>query len=439
MSEWRETEIGLIPNDWDIKKLNELDNSRDAIKTGPFGSLLHSYDYAEEGRPLLLVKNINEGRLIDNDYPLVNYKKANELKQFWLEEGDIVYTRVGAVGRTLYVSRQFEGWMFSGQTLRIRIKNEEVNNRFIELFLRSPKHKKLASQTALGSTRASINTSILANTLIPKPLKEEQNGIVKTISNLDHKIDLLRRQNETLEAIAQTLFKRWFVEFEFPNKEGRPYKSSGGKMVPSELGEIPEGWKVGLSGDIILLQGGFAFKSKDFKKVGKHGIIKIKNIQNQIVDILNTDFVDDEIVQNLDEKFRIKPGDVLIAMTGAEVAKVGIVPQNDSNLWLNQRVGLFKNKINNGVPFIYYLFSKPEYHKALRDKGTGSSAQPNISATDIESIRILVPDISVLNDFAILANPMFNKVISNLRQIQLLAKTCDTLLPKLMSGQIRVK
>jgi type I restriction enzyme S subunit len=115
------------------------------------------------------------------------------------------------------------------------------------------------------------------------------------------------------------------------------------------------------------------------------------------------------------------------------------VPQNDSNLWLNQRVGLFKNKINNAVLFIYYLFSKPEYQKALRDKGTGSSAQPNISATDIESIRILVPDINVLNDFAILANPMFNKVISNLRQIQLLAKTCDTLLPKLMSGQIRVK
>ena len=351
-----------------------------------------------------------------------------------LNVGDLIISARGTVGELAQLKIPMA---FNQSCYGIRATNATSNDYVY--YLIKFNINKLKKNTH-GSVFNTITRETFNQINIKYPIsKTEQNQTVNVLTGFDNKIDLLRRQNVTLEAIAQTLFKRWFVEFEFPNKEGRPYKSSGGKMVPSELGEIPEGWKVGLSGDIILLQGGFAFKSKDFKKVGKHGIIKIKNIQNQVVDILNTDFVVDEIVQNLDEKFRIKPGDVLIAMTGAEVAKVGIVPQNDSNLWLNQRVGLFKNKINNGVLFIYYLFSKPEYHKALRDKGTGSSAQPNISATDIESIRILVPDINVLNDFAILANPMFNKIIFNLRKIQLLAKTRDTLLPKLMSGQIRVK
>jgi type I restriction enzyme S subunit len=351
-----------------------------------------------------------------------------------LNVGDLIISARGTVGELAQLKIPMA---FNQSCYGIRATNATSNDYVY--YLIKFNINKLKKNTH-GSVFNTITIETFNQINIKYPIsKTEQNQTVNVLAGFDKKIDLLRCQNETLEAIAQTLFKRWFVEFEFPNKEGRPYKSSGGKMVPSELGEIPEGWKVGLSGDIILLQGGFAFKSKDFKKVGKHAIIKIKNIQNQIVDILNTDFVDDAIVQNLDEKFRIKPGNVLIAMTGAEVAKMGIVPQNDSNLWLNQRVGLFKNKINNAVLFIYYLFSKPEYQKALRDKGTGSSAQPNISATDIESIRILVPDINVLNDFAILANPMFNKVISNLRQIQLLAKTCDTLLPKLMSGQIRVK
>ena len=377
----------------------------------------------------------NKELISDSGYPIfTGYQVVGFYPEYNCEEKQIVIVARG-VGGTGDVKLSPPKCYVTNLSIIVELDTDIVDKKYFYYKYQKRNLKYLDS----GSAQSQITIDSLRSLSVYLPELSKQKKIVGILSVVDYKIDLLRRQNETLEAIAQTLFKRWFVEFEFPNKEGRPYKSSGGKMVPSELGEIPEGWKVGLSGDIILLQGGFAFKSKDFKEVGKHGIIKIKNIQNQVVDILNTDFVDDEIVQNLDEKFRIKPGDVLIAMTGAEVAKVGILPQNDSNLWLNQRVGLFKNKINNGVLFIYYLFSKPEYHKALRDKGTGSSAQPNISATDIESIRILVPDINVLNDFAILANPMFNKVISNLRQIQLLAKTRDTLLPKLMSGQIRVK
>ena len=435
MSEWKETSLGNIPIDWDINSLGELLYIKGRI--GWKG--LKKSEYLKEGYAIINGEQIINGKVDWKNVGRIPKERYDESPEIMLKSGDILMTKDGTIGKIALIENLPEHATVASGVFVIRKQSPRLKQKYLYYFFKSHYFNYLIKSRTEGSVIPHLYQRDFIEMEIPLPEPNEQENISKLLTKLDNKIDLLRRQNETLEAIAQTLFKRWFVDFEFPNKEGQPYKSSGGKMVSSELGEIPEGWRVGLSGDIIFLQGGFAFKSKAFKKVGNHGIIKIKNIQNQIVDILNTDFVDDEIVQNLDEKFRIKPGDVLIAMTGAEVAKVGVVPQNDSNLWLNQRVGLFKNKINKRFLFIYYLFSKPEYQKALRDKGTGSSAQPNISATDIESIRILVPDVNILYEFAKLANPMFNKVVSNLHQIQILDKIRDTLLPKLMSGQIRVK
>lgn len=196
-----------------------------------------------------------------------------------LNVGDLIISARGTVGELAQLKIPMA---FNQSCYGIRATNATSNDYVY--YLIKFNINKLKKNTH-GSVFNTITIETFNQINIKYPIsKTEQNQTVNVLAGFDKKIDLLRCQNETLEAIAQTLFKRWFVEFEFPNKEGRPYKSSGGKMVPSELGEIPEGWKVGLSGDIILLQGGFAFKSKDFKKVGKHAIIKIKNIQNQIVD-----------------------------------------------------------------------------------------------------------------------------------------------------------
>ena len=247
-AKFKETEMGLIPEEWTVKKIKEIDKSKDSVKTGPFGSLLHAYDYVkegEEGVPLLLVKNFDKGRLINRDMPKVNVKKVKELPAFFLEKGDIVYSRVGEVGRTFFVTENQEGWMFSGQTLRIRIRNDAINPKFVDFFFQSPRAKYISDNTALGTTRPSINTTLLKNRYVPVPPIDEQVAIVKILSDIDSKIELLQKQNKTLEAIAQAIFKHWFVDFEFPNEEGKPYKSSGGEMVfNEELGkEIPKGWE----------------------------------------------------------------------------------------------------------------------------------------------------------------------------------------------------
>jgi len=289
-----------------------------------------------------------------------------------------------------------------------------------------------------GATRNALTKSDLENLLILVPSLEEQKSVADVLSSLDRKISNLRQQNETLERIAQTLFKHWFVDFEFPNEDGKPYKSSGGEMVRSELGEIPAGWSIGTSGDLIYLQGGFAFKSQDFKDFGNHRILKIKNISGNVVDIQQTDFIADSTAKRVDSKFKVKSGDVLIAMTGAEVAKMGLVPTTNEAIWLNQRVGLFREVIPGARVFIYCLFTRESHQQLLRHRGSGSSAQPNISGNDIESIPLVKPIQSVLAIFAEVVEPLIRKKCDNLQQIQTLTKTRDVLLPKLMSGKLRI-
>ena len=375
------------------------------------------------------------------EYPIISsYGILGYHNKFTALKDGVTIGRSGnSIGKPFYVESNF--WVHN-TTLYVK-KFHNSYPKFVFYLLHIINFKALDS----GSAVPSLNRNYIHPLPLSVPEYEEQKQIADVLSCLDAKIENLRRQNETLEQIAQTLFKRWFIDFEFPfdfeqgkpKADGKPYKSSGGAMIASELGDIPEGWKVGISGEIITLQGGFAFKSDDFQDIGNHGVIKIRNISDNIVDINKTDFISDSVASKTNLKFQLSSGDILIAMTGAEVAKIGVVPKTRNSFFLNQRVGLFQEKVSGGKLYIYYLFCREEYQKALRDRGSGSSAQPNISASDIEDIIIIIPNLSVVEKFANIAGSLFTKRCENLFQIQTLTKTRDALLPKLMSGQLRVK
>lgn len=263
--------------------------------------------------------------------------------------------------------------------------------------------------SATGSTFPNVSRTQLEqlNILIPPP--EEQKAIAEVLSSLDDKIDLLHRQNKTLEELAQTLFRQWFIEEDFNSTIG----------------------------DIINLQSGFAFKSKDFQDFGSNSVIKIKNISNSIVNISESDFIDDEIAEKTDNKFKISSGDILFAMTGAEIGKMGVVPNNDKNLWLNQRVGMLNEKFN-GAKYLAYLHLTSEFGYDYIVNTASGSAQPNISATDIEKCPFVKLEDKDVEKYSKVITPMFEKIIFNLGQIHSLINTRDTLLPKLMSGEVRV-
>lgn len=135
--------------------------------------------------------------------------------------------------------------------IKFLLDKELVSNVFFFQFSRSKAYWNQADNLVGGGAQPQFNANVIAELKIPLPSLSEQSAIAKILSGLDDKIELNRQMNKTLESIGQALFKQWFVDFEFPNEKGKPYKSSGGKMVDSELGKIPEGWMIGCLGDFI--------------------------------------------------------------------------------------------------------------------------------------------------------------------------------------------
>lgn len=308
--------------------------------------------------------------------------------------------------------------------------SEKFDKTFIKYILQNNTFQSFISTNASGTTIKNVNLGLIREYRFEAPIDiaiQQRIGFI--LSSIDEKIENNLNTNRTLEEIARTIFKEWFVNFNYPNADG------GRKH--SEFGEIPSDWAVFGIGEVCYVQNGYAFKSNDFKEEGEVGIIKIKNINGNVVDIEKTDFVDANVVERLDKKFKIESGSLLIAMTGAEVGKIGLVPLTEKNLWLNQRVGMFKEKIAYGNLFMYLLLSSDTYQTNIQNSALGS-AQPNISASAIESIRAIIPTADLIEAFGKIVNPMFEKILDNLSENETLKVTRDSLLPKLMSGEIDV-
>jgi type I restriction enzyme S subunit len=241
------------------------------------------------------------------------------------------------------------------------------------------------------------------------------------LSSLDDKIELLREQNKTLEATAQAIFKEWFVRFNFPNENGEPYATAGGKMIDSILGLIPEGWRVGRLGDIVEL-----FDAKRIplasdvraKRKGKYPYYGATSIM---------DFIDDYL---FDGTF------LLLAEDGSVIDDRGrpVLQYVWGQFWVSNHAHVLQGK--NG-------FSTEMLHVVLKDANiTGivnGAVQLKINQANLLSFEILIPDKHTLNNFDLLLKPIYQKIKNISSQIQTLSTLRDTLLPKLMKGEIRVK
>ncbi|CDD33437.1 restriction endonuclease subunit S [Phocaeicola barnesiae] len=307
---------------------------------------------------------------------------------------------------------------------------EDFDLNFMYYVVASKQFKNAITHLATGTTIKNVSLETMRNYSFIAPSIYEQKRIANILSSLDDKIELNRRINENLEQQAQALFKSWFVDFE-------PFKD--GKFVDSELGMIPEGWRVGTIGDYCKIRSGFAFKSSWWTERGVK-IVKIKNISSS--GILNMDdcsYVSKENVSKAKE-FSLKSGDILIAMTGATIGKFCLVPALKEKIYVNQRVGKFflgENPIMK-IPFIHGLLKCENIISQIMNKGQGS-AQPNISGNDIETIPIIYPPEDIILKYNELVSPYFSMIIENISACDFISQLRDTLLPRLMSGKLEIK
>ncbi|EGQ4391100.1 restriction endonuclease subunit S, partial [Staphylococcus pseudintermedius] len=284
-----------------------------------------------------------------------------------------------------------------------------------------------------GTTIPSLRTETLYKISLDIPNIKTQKNVVKVLSNIDWKIELNQKIIANLQELSQTLFKRWFVDFEFPDENGNPYKSSGGVMVDSELGNIPELWSVIKTNDLFKIHSGYAFKSKWWDDSG-YNVIKIKDINNKSIDINGLDKVKENYVKKA-SKFKVYGGEIIIALTGATAGKMGVVPKLKQTAFVNQRVGLITSNIDN--VYIYHLLNSERIKRLTLEQAVGS-AQANISPVKFGNIKIISADKKIIDRYCQLTKNNYEKIVELHSENNYLTQLRDTLLPKLMSGEIEI-
>ena len=252
--EWRETVYGRFSSDFVEDCLVNLCDPINGVQTGPFGSQLHKKDYVSVGTPIITVEHLGDNRILHEDVPRVSDHDRERLSKYILHDGDVVFSRVGSVDRRALVKEAERGWLFSGRCLRVRPDPNKIDSGYLSYFFGLPSFKEHIRAIAVGATMPSLNTQILSDIAVPHPRSlNEQRAIAHILGALDDKIELNRRMNETLEAMARALFKSWFVDFD-PVRAKMAGRNTGlpkhladlfpDRMVESELGKIPEGWAV---------------------------------------------------------------------------------------------------------------------------------------------------------------------------------------------------
>lgn len=339
------------------------------------------------------------------------------------EKNDILFCVRGSTTGRMNIADQT--YAIGRGLASIKHKNGDYLNSYIKAVIET-NLKKL-----LGGTLGSVFPNLTKDNLFDLEFYchdlPTQQKIAAVLSALDDKIEVNNKINAELEAMAKTLYDYWFVQFDFPNTEGKPYKSSGGKMVFKETlkREIPDGWEVKNLFESAKVQYGFPFSTDYFNEDG-NGIPVIR-----IRDILNNSISNFSNQENIDEKYLIEEGDVLIGMDG----NFHVNYWTRHNCYLNQRVVMIKE---TELPNILLRYQVEPYIQ-LREKSVSRTTVGHLSDKDLKAINILVPTERILNLIKPLFDSNLKKIIVNSKQNQELSQLRDWLLPMLMNGQVRVE
>ena len=400
------TLFGKVPDDWTVSKIGEIAELRQGLQI----STKKRLSIQEEGSiPLLKITDLPKGEFSEfvKDIP-ENYIATKD---------DIIYTRTGQVG---LVYTNVEGCVHNN-CFKVIVDYNKFDKRYIYYYLNSPQVRAYANVIASGSVQKDLTHKAFNTVKIGYPKLEKQKKIADILSSLDDKIELNNEMNKTLEEMAQSIFKRWFVDFEFPNEDGQPYKSSGGEMVESELGMIPKGWKVGSFSDISEIL--------DSKRIplSKREREKRANIYPYYGAASLMDYVDDYIFEGIH---------VLMGEDGTVIDKDGfpILQYVGGKFWVNNHAHVLKGKNEFSNEFVYLYLSNTNVTHLV----TGA-VQPKINQKNLTSLKLPIPDKNMTVKFNSLAKNIFEYIYKIRQENKKLEEIRSILLPVLMNGTINIK
>lgn len=402
------------------------------------GFAFKSKDYAEDGIPIIKIGNI-QNRIVKIDIN-GNYVPEeiidNKVEKYFLNHNDVLIamTGQGSVGRVgrLKLDNQIKP-LLNQRVGKFVCDEVNLNIDFLFYVLSSKRYQSILFNAGTGSGQPNLSPKAILSTEIPYLSYDEQKRIAHVLSALDDKIEVNNKINDNLEKQAQAIFKQWFVDFEFPDKEGKPYKTNGGEFIDSELGEIPLGWKVGRLGEIVDIIDNRGKTPPLSNEKTNYPIIDVKalNGKSRFIDYNNCmKFVSQETYNSWFRNGHPEKNNILISTVGslAEmkmfIGNIGAIAQN---------VVALKPKISS-----YYLYQYLLHIKSDLTAYDIGSVQPSIKVTHIIKHDILIPSQNQIDGFDIVIKPLASKINNNNQENRNLSELRNYLLPKLMSGEVRV-
>lgn len=408
-------------------------------------------EFVDHGVAFIRAADMNNERVLFSSAAKINERARQRITKGIGAPGDVLLSHKGTVGKIALVPDDAPPFVCSPQTTFWRSLNLDVLDRkFLYAFLRSPAFRdQLATRAGETDMAPYVSLTSQRGLSVVLPRIEEQRAIAHILGTLDDKIELNRRMNETLEAIARAIFKSWFVDFD-------PVRAKASGEAPesicrrlgltpellalfpdrfqnSELGEISEGWEVKSLYDCAEYINGLAFRDEHFsqERLGLP-VIKIGELKDGITE--QTKFT-----QSIFEaKYRVTSGDILFSWSGSPDTSIDTFVWVGTDGWLNQHIFKIAFKRQLEKYFLYYLLRhlKPEFIEIARNKQT--TGLGHVTVQDLKRLRAVFPGDSALREFNVIAEPLFQKVYSNHCESSTLSLLRDTLLPKFLSGELPI-
>ena len=447
-----------MASDWEEVNLGDLfEQSNQGVNT-----TTEKVEYSDDGLIVIRAKNISAYSIDYQDVVHVSEETFDKLKSAVKPKyGDILFTNIGSQLGSAALVKNNSNFIIAWNVFRIVPNLCKVNAKFLESFLNSEETGNLVRGLNASSTMPFISGKVLRGIKLNLPPLPEQKAIAHILGSLDDKIELNRQMNETLEAMAQALFKSWFVNFDpvidnalaagnaIPDefferaelRKGIEKKDNSDiqDLFPSEfefteeMGWIPRGWEVTPAYEVADFINGSSFKSQYFSDENEGlPIVKIAEIKNGISE--QTKFT----TQEMPEKYLINDGAILFSWSGNPDTSIDTFIWTGGKGWLNQHIfNVVLHKASDKT-FVYYLlkYLKPIFTEIARDKQT--TGLGHITVKDMKRIYTIKPSDLILEVFGLHSNSIFERWYQNLCSSRELTKLRDTLLPKLMSGEIRI-
>src|SRR3989338_6294722 len=423
---FKQTEIGMIPEDWEVKPILSFAT----IKSGK--RLPKGRDIVENntGFPYIRIRDLQDMSVDVSEVKFLEPDVQSIIKKYIITENDIYISIVGTIGLVGTVPKKLNNANLTENCARLT--ELKVNRDYLKYFLNSNSGQNQIKSLTVGTTQGKLALSRIAKILVALPNSIEQSSIAKILSDLDSKIELNQQMNKTLEAIGQAIFKRWFVDFEFPNEKGKPYKSSGGEMVNSELGEIPKGWKVGKLGDYGTFKNGINYLRGETGDTDFF-IANVRDIANNKLLLKNSL---DNISLNMKkaQDYLLKDKDILIARS-ASPGEVSLVLGNlDKVIYSGFSI---RYRLNNPGNYLYIFLIMQRLKENLSNFAVGTTLQ-SVNQDTLKNMKFILPENRILEKFNRIIEKILERTYGNLIQNSNLSQIRDSLLPRLMSGKIRV-